>query len=142
MITSSKAFWLAMVSVLGFACIANGTYHSYKNDIDLPRATQTVTPTRQPSGPSVTPRPVSTQRYTLIPPTALDLPVSPSPFPTLIWFPPETNDCDDSYPDVCIPPPPPYLDCEDVLPDWGFEVWGPDPHGFDGDFDGIGCEWP
>jgi micrococcal nuclease len=40
---------------------------------------------------------------------------------------------------VCIPPPPPDLDCADV-PYQNFEVLPPDPHGFDGDDDGIGCE--
>ena len=47
--------------------------------------------------------------------------------------------CDPSYPGVCIPPPPPDLDCADV-PYQNFEVLPPDPHGFDGDGDGIGCE--
>jgi len=47
--------------------------------------------------------------------------------------------CDPSYPDVCIPPPPPDLDCKDV-PHKGFRVVGADPHRFDGDRDGIGCE--
>ncbi len=47
--------------------------------------------------------------------------------------------CDPSYPDVCIPPPPPDLDCADVRWDH-FRVVPPDPHGFDGDHDGIGCE--
>jgi micrococcal nuclease len=47
--------------------------------------------------------------------------------------------CDPSYPTVCIPPPPPDLDCADV-PYRGFKVVSPDPHHFDGDHDGIGCE--
>ena len=47
--------------------------------------------------------------------------------------------CDASYPGVCIPPPPPDLDCAEV-PYSGFAVRGPDPHGFDGDGDGVGCE--
>jgi micrococcal nuclease len=47
--------------------------------------------------------------------------------------------CDPSYPDVCIPPPPPDLDCADVSAS-NFKVVGSDPHGFDGDYDGIGCE--
>lgn len=47
--------------------------------------------------------------------------------------------CDPSYPDVCIPPPPPDLDCADV-PYTGFRVAGADPHRFDGDGDGVGCE--
>jgi hypothetical protein len=42
-------------------------------------------------------------------------------------------------PDVCIPPYPPDLNCEDV-PYKNFEVTGSDPHGFDGDNDGIDCE--
>ena len=47
--------------------------------------------------------------------------------------------CDASYPDYCVPPPPPDLDCADV-PRKGFRVVGADPHRFDGDRDGIGCE--
>ncbi|GBC87863.1 Thermonuclease [bacterium HR12] len=47
--------------------------------------------------------------------------------------------CDPAYPGVCIPPPPPDLDCADV-PYRRFTVRSPDPHGFDGDHDGIGCE--
>lgn len=49
------------------------------------------------------------------------------------------GNCDPSYPGVCIPPPPPDLDCKDV-PYRRFQVVGSDPHGFDGDGDGIGCE--
>jgi endonuclease YncB( thermonuclease family) len=48
-------------------------------------------------------------------------------------------DCDSSYPDVCIPPFPPDLDCPDISYR-RFEVRGSDPHGFDGDNDGVGCE--
>jgi micrococcal nuclease len=47
--------------------------------------------------------------------------------------------CDPSYPDACIPPPPPDLDCGDVAPR-RFRVVPPDPHRFDGDHDGVGCE--
>jgi micrococcal nuclease len=47
--------------------------------------------------------------------------------------------CDPSYPGVCIPPYPPDLDCSDVPYD-DFKVVGTDPHGFDGDRDGVGCE--
>jgi hypothetical protein len=48
-------------------------------------------------------------------------------------------DCDPSYPDFCIPPPPPDLDCSEVN-GTDFTVEGDDPHGFDADGDGIGCE--
>jgi len=49
------------------------------------------------------------------------------------------EDCDPSYPDFCIPTPPPDLDCGDI-PQKRFTVLPPDPHRFDGDKDGIGCE--
>lgn len=47
--------------------------------------------------------------------------------------------CDPSYPDVCILPPPPDLDCKDI-PYRRFRVLPPDPHNFDGDKNGVGCE--
>ena len=47
--------------------------------------------------------------------------------------------CDPSYPDFCIPSPPPDLDCPDISHK-NFKVVGSDPHGFDRDGDGIGCE--
>jgi micrococcal nuclease len=47
--------------------------------------------------------------------------------------------CDSSYPTVCIPPPSPDLDCADI-PYRGFAVVGADPHRFDSDHDGTGCE--
>jgi hypothetical protein len=51
----------------------------------------------------------------------------------------QENDCDPSYPDTCIPSPPPDLNCGDVSEE-DFRVREPDPHGFDGDNDGVGCE--
>jgi micrococcal nuclease len=71
---------------------------------------------------------------TAVPPTA----VPPAPAPTAR---PRGGNCDPSYPDVCIPPPPPDLDCADVAPRCRFRVLPPDPHNFDGeDNDGMGCE--
>lgn len=49
-----------------------------------------------------------------------------------------TGTCHPSYPTVCIPPPPPDLNCGDI-PHRDFTVLPPDPHGFDGNHDGIGC---
>ena len=53
--------------------------------------------------------------------------------------------CHPSYPGaLCIAPPPPDLNCDDLAPytdievDW--EVADPDPHHFDADRDGVGCE--
>jgi hypothetical protein len=50
-----------------------------------------------------------------------------------------TEECDPSYPTVCIAPYPPDLNCIDISYS-NFQVFAPDPHGFDADFDGIGCE--
>ena len=52
----------------------------------------------------------------------------------------DSGDCDySSYPDFCIPYPPPNLNCDDV-DGKDFTVFPPDPHGFDRDEDGEGCE--
>ncbi|MFP4006775.1 MAG: excalibur calcium-binding domain-containing protein [Spirulinaceae cyanobacterium] len=53
----------------------------------------------------------------------------------------QTTNCDPAYPDpdVCIPSPPPDLDCGEIEYR-NFTVLPPDPHRFDGDKDGIGCE--
>ena len=48
-------------------------------------------------------------------------------------------DCLSSYPDFCIPPGTPDLDCPDI-PFSNFAVRGSDPHHFDRDNDGVGCE--
>jgi micrococcal nuclease len=53
--------------------------------------------------------------------------------------PPAVGNCDPSYPTVCIPPPPPELDCADIT-FRRFQVLPPDPHSFDGNRDGVGCE--
>ena len=49
------------------------------------------------------------------------------------------SNCDPSYPDVCIPSPPPDLNCSDI-PYRNFRVLPPDPHHFDSNHNGIGCE--
>lgn len=49
------------------------------------------------------------------------------------------GNCDPAYPDVCIAPPPPDLNCRDI-PYRRFRVLPPDPHRFDADGNGIGCE--
>ena len=51
----------------------------------------------------------------------------------------QKDNCDSSYPDVCIPPSPPGRGSTDIA-DKDFTVLPPDPHGFDSDGDGIGCE--
>ena len=49
------------------------------------------------------------------------------------------GNCEPSYPTICIPIGSADLDCPDVAASF-FTVVPPDPHRFDGDFDGIGCE--
>jgi hypothetical protein len=49
------------------------------------------------------------------------------------------TNCNPSYPSVCIPPPPPDLNCGDISYR-NFTVLPPDPHHLDSDHDGIGCE--
>lgn len=49
------------------------------------------------------------------------------------------SDCDPSYPSMCIPSNSADLDCGDIV-QRNFTVLGSDPHGFDGDRDGVGCE--
>ena len=51
----------------------------------------------------------------------------------------EPHRCDPAYPGVCIPSPPPDLDCADISYRH-FHVLAPDPQNFDGDHNGIGCE--
>jgi len=91
-----------------------------------PTPTSTATPTRPPTATHA-PSPISTPVPT---PEIVEMagPMSPTPLVA----------CDPSYPDFCIPPPPPDLNCDDVS-DKNFKVLPPDPHNLDGDSDGIGC---
>jgi hypothetical protein len=74
------------------------------------------------------------------PPPPPPPPPAPQPPPPP---PPPPSNCAASYPDVCILPPPPDLNCGDI-PYRNFRVIynvpDPDPHHFDGDHDGVGCE--
>jgi hypothetical protein len=51
----------------------------------------------------------------------------------------DDDDCHDSYPDLCIPPPLPDLNCDDIS-DENILVKGSDLHRFDNDNDGSGCD--
>lgn len=62
-------------------------------------------------------------------------PTVSTPIPTITNKP----TCDPSYPDFCIPYGSPDLDCGEISQK-NFRVLQPDPHGFDRDRDGIGCE--
>jgi micrococcal nuclease len=52
-------------------------------------------------------------------------------------------DCDSSYPEVCVPSPPPDLDCGEIRDRYVYEdirVLQPDSHRLDREKDGVGCE--
>jgi hypothetical protein len=76
------------------------------------------------------------------PDSRVTLVVAKAPPPTTAPAPPPTKpaaDCHPSYPDFCIPAAPPDLDCADIGGN-DFTVRPPDPHGFDREGDGRGCE--
>lgn len=118
----------------------------------LPTATEpTLTTTLEPTAtttPTLSPTPTTTSTLTRTPtatptatstqtPTATPKPTNtPKPTATPTKDP---SKCHPSYPTVCIPPPPPDLNCDDI-PYRNFTVLPPDPHRFDSDKDGIGCE--
>jgi uncharacterized protein YraI len=62
-----------------------------------------------------------------------------TPRPVVVQSTANNANCSPAYPGVCIPPRPPDLDCSDIPYNW-FTVLPSDPHGFDRDGDGIGCE--
>ena len=49
--------------------------------------------------------------------------------------------CEPSYPTLCLPSPPPDLDCPEI-PYNDFAAVPPDAHHLDADNDGIACESP
>jgi endonuclease YncB( thermonuclease family) len=55
---------------------------------------------------------------------------------------PPRGNCDPNYAGGCVPPYPPDVDCADIraLGIAPVRVVGSDPHGLDGDGDGLGCE--
>ena len=117
-----KAALLFVVGVLffqSFSALAapNQTFLPLVMSSDPPAATNTPTETTIP--------PTATATETPVPPTATSTP----------------GNCDAAYPTVCIPPPPPDLNCADI-PYRNFTVLPPDPHHFDNNHDGSGCESP
>jgi endonuclease YncB( thermonuclease family) len=79
---------------------------------------------------------VSTPTTTSAPPTTTTGTTTETP-------PPPLGGCHTSYPDFCIPPPPPDKDCSDFTQKnitVRHDVSNPDPHRLDGNKDGKGCE--
>lgn len=94
-----------------------------------PNVTDTATLTFTPPA-TETPQPTFTPQLILLASNTPYIPVSGGG---------GTGNCDPSYPTVCIPPRPPDLDCGDISYT-DFEVLPPDPHDFDREGDGLGCE--
>ena len=93
-------------------------------------ATTQAVPAAAPA-PTVAPAPTTAPVPTVAP---------VAPVPTATPAPaPQPQNCDPSYPTLCIPPNAPDLDCGDIGAR-RFLVLPPDPHRFDGDRDGVGCE--
>ena len=77
-------------------------------------------------------------------PAPAPVPTPPPPAPTAApILPIVPSNCEPSYPGICIPIGSADLDCGEIQ--WRrfqvrWDVPNPDPHRFDGDRDGIGCE--
>ena len=67
-----------------------------------------------------------------------DAEIPPSQRTEIPTHPSSSGDCDPSYPAICVHPPPPDVDCEDIE-HRNFLALQPDKHGFDPDGDGVGC---
>jgi hypothetical protein len=87
--------------------------------------------------PYGTPMPITEE-----PPTSIDnqpQPTTETPYNTPNTQSANGSNCDSSYPDFCIQPPPPTVNCSDI-PQKGFTVLSPDRHDLHRDGNGIGCE--
>ncbi len=106
--------WYTMRYLLNDNVIAEGDFRMRAVAAVAPRPDPTVAPRPDPT-PKPTPKP--TRKPDNNPPQ---------------------NNCDPSYPTLCLRSSP-DLDCGEINARQ-FPVRGRDPHGFDGDGDGIGCE--
>jgi hypothetical protein len=79
----------------------------------LPRASTTI---RERT--ATTEKVTTTTAATTVLSTTTTTTAAPAPPPTqaVRQAPPPSSNCDPAYPDFCIPPPPPDLDCDDVEP--------------------------
>lgn len=108
---------------------------------EIPTGTGVSLPVAPPAAPPVAP--TAPTAPTLVPPAPTMAPPLPTATAIPTTVPPQPGNCHPSYPDFCIPPPPPDLDCDSAIIGGrtNFRVLAPDPHRLDGnDNDGIGCE--
>jgi hypothetical protein len=118
---------LVALVLLGLAGLAPATAQVIPLQLYLPQlAVELPSPTTMATATATT-QPTATATAT----------VTAQPAPTSTGQP--APNCHPSYPTVCIPPPPPDLNCGDIS-FRRFAVIGSDPHNFDIDNDGIGCE--
>ncbi len=103
----------------------------------LPTPTATSLPTKPAATATTAPKVTTVATATKAAPTNTPV-ATATPIPPTATTAPAAN-CDPSYPTLCIPPGAPDLDCGEIT-DKRFPVLPPDPHRFDGDKDGIGCE--
>lgn len=150
-VTAAASVWTVAL-VVGWVAPASSTTPSTNAVPTTPKATSsspspTAPATTSAASPAIAP---TTQAPIPTPTPAQPSPVrttAPRPRPTTprTTVPPPHHppqpDCDPSYPDVCIPPVSVAgdLDCPDIS-FRNFRVLPPDPHGFDRDHDGVGCE--
>jgi ABC-type multidrug transport system fused ATPase/permease subunit len=161
-VAAPLALVLIMTQVVSSVSATAGAASSIISSLPTPTAvpTRTMVPTTAtpfiarmstatPS-PTGTMSPTSTPSQTETPTLTLTSTPTSTPMPTFTSRPSntsyipvsgggDTSNCDPAYPGVCIPPPPPDLDCPEI-PYRRFQVLPPDPHNFDLDADGIGCE--
>ena len=95
------------------------------------------TPTAPPATTTPPPPPSTTARPA--PPVTQALVAAPATTPPTTAQPSGGN-CHPAYPGDCIPPAPPDLDCPDVARKVRVDHAHGDPHGFDRDGDGFGCD--
>jgi hypothetical protein len=126
--TSVPSLTETMTGTFTATDVRSQTHRSTFTDTSTMTFTPTAARTNTPAA-TFTPLPTLTLRPANTPTVAVP-PVSNEENPA---------NCDSSYPTVCIPPAPPDLDCGDIPYD-NFQVLPPDPHNFDREGDGLGCE--
>lgn len=123
-----------LTALLSLACNGDGAAPAAPTNTQAATRETTATPTATVTPTTELPLATATEAP---PPTEEPPPTSPPPPPTSP--PPPRQNCSQFYPTVCIAPFPPDLDCGEI-PFRRFQVLQPDPHGFDRDRDGVGCE--
>lgn len=132
--------------VVALGCIGLTLVASSISSLSAPGVPPTATPKKGLST-ILKVSPIGTQPATAMPMIInTAVPIVPAPVATDVQAAPvqaapvaPVAKCDPAYPDFCIAPAPPDLDCKDI-PQKRFKVLPPDPHGFDKDGNGVGCE--